>query len=460
MSLLTLYQQTLARPVSITGKALHTGETVTLSLKPAPVDYGRVFRRIDSDDKPEIKPDIDHVDDLIRSTNITTDRTKISTVEHILSALSGSGIHNVCIEMDASEPPILDGSAQPFIKLIEKAGKVEQDKDCPCFTLTKPIAIHEGDRSLIALPYDGFKITCTSTDDRGIHTQHLSLDIDQETYAKEIAPARTFTIYEDIEALMHKGKIRGGSLDSAIVIKGKTILAKEPLRFKDEFVRHKILDIIGDLVLLGRPIKAHIVAIRPGHALNARLTRALRDQIRAKIANPSNKSHPGPKASTGKKAGTETRVTPTEAKLDISRILDLMPHRYPFLMIDRVVAIEEGQTLTAIKNVTFNEPYFLGHFPGRPLMPGVLQLEAMAQASGALMLRYISGEGKIAFFMSCDKVKFRRTVEPGDQLQISVKIEKHRGKKLALASASCQVDGKLVSSVRLMFSVVDKDQTT
>ena len=437
-------QRTIAREVSIKGKALHTGEPVTLWLKSAPVDYGRVFQRVDSMSKPEIKPDIDHIDDLVRSTNITVGHTKIHTVEHVLSALNGCGIDNVLIEMDAGEPPILDGSARPFVQLIEEAEPIEQDKERRYFTLTEPISITDGNRSLVALPYEGFKITCTSTDDRGIHTQHLSLDIDVETYTKEIAPARTFTIYEDIKELIEIGKIRGGSLDSAIVIKGETILAKEPLRFKDEFVRHKILDIIGDLVLLGMPVKAHIIAVRPGHALNAQLARVLRDQ----------------QVKPAKRADEAKTITPAETELDISRILDLLPHRFPFLMLDRIVSIKEGESLTAIKNVTINEPYFVGHFPTRPVMPGVLQLEAMAQAAGALMLRHISAAGKIAFFMSCDKVKFRRPVVPGDQIEIQVKIDKHRGQKLAVASGVCKVAGQVASSAQLMFSIIDDVEIT
>ena len=215
----------------------------------------------------------------------------------------------------------------------------------------------------------------------------------------QVAPARTFTIYEDIEELLKLGKIRGGSLDSAIVIKGDKILSKEPLRFKDEFVRHKILDIIGDITLLGMPLKAHIVATRPGHALNAELTKALFERLQERKKG-------------GKKKGA---LRPTPAidvqTLDIRSILDILPHRYPFVMIDRVVEIVGAEELVAIKNVTFNEPYFNGHFPGNPVMPGVLQLEAMAQAAGVLIVRWNNWVPRPAFFMSADKVKFRKPVQ-------------------------------------------------
>lgn len=417
-------------------------------LKPAPVDHGITFRRTDLYGKPEIKPDVDLVDDLVRSTDISSGYTKVHTIEHILSALRGCGIDNAIIEMDASEPPIMDGSARPFVQLIQKAEPVEQEKERQFFKVEEAISVSDGNRSLIALPYDGFKITCTSADDRGIHTQHYSVDIDPEVFIAEIAPARTFTIYEEIEELLQLGKIRGGSLDSAVVIKGNKIVSKEPLRFKEEFVRHKILDIIGDMVLLGKPLKAHIVAVRPGHSLNAKLAKALRDQ------NSKSQKKPTKKQSESEKS----KVNPEETKLNIQRILDILPHRYPFVLIDRIIEITEGEMLTAIKNVTFNEPYFNGHFPGNPVMPGVLQLEAMAQAAGALMLRYISSEGKLAFFMSCDKVKFRRPVIPGDQIEIFVKIKKHRGSRIALAEGVCKVDDKVVSSAELLFSILDNPE--
>jgi len=272
-------QRTLARAVSISGSALHTGEAVTLTLKPAPADHGIVFKRTDLNGTPEIKPRIDLVTDLVRATTIQDGHAKVHTVEHVLSALHGCGVDNVVVEMNASEPPILDGSARPFVNMILQGEPLEQDRDRDYFTLDTAVSITKGNRSIIALPSDEFKISCTSADDRGIHTQHLSLTIDPDVYMTQIAAARTFTIYEDIEELLKLGKIRGGSLDSAIVIKGDKIMSKEPLRFKDEFVRHKMLDIIGDVMLLGLPLKAHIVATRPGHAINAELTKALHEKL-------------------------------------------------------------------------------------------------------------------------------------------------------------------------------------
>lgn len=439
-------QRTLAREVSIKGSALHTGDAVTLTMKPAPVDHGIVFKRIDLHGSPELRPRVDQVTDLVRATTIQVGHAKIHTVEHVLSALHGCGIDNVILEMDASEPPIMDGSARPFVNLILQGEPVEQEKEREYFELDAPVSVTRGNSSIIALPCDTLKISCTSADDRGIHTQHLSLTIDPEVYQSQIAAARTFTIYEDIEELLKLGKIRGGSLDCAVVIRGDKIISKEPLRFKDEFVRHKILDIIGDVLLLGMPLKAHIVATRPGHAINAELTKILFAKLQE-----------------GKKAGAKKKEKPAgpamvlenETSLDIRRVLDTLPHRYPFVMIDRVTEFKGADELVALKNVTINEPYFQGHYPGNPVMPGVLQIEAMAQAAGILMLRKISSEGKTALFMSCDKVKFRKAVRPGDQLVINVKLTKSRGNKIGVAEAQCTVNGQPASSAELMFAVMD-----
>jgi UDP-3-O-[3-hydroxymyristoyl] N-acetylglucosamine deacetylase/3-hydroxyacyl-[acyl-carrier-protein] dehydratase len=438
-------QRTILREVSLSGNALHTGDPVTLTIKPAPVGNGIVFRRIDLAGQPEVKPRVDQVIDLVRATTIQSGHAKIATVEHVLSALYGCGIDNVFVEMNASEPPILDGSAKPFVNLILEAEPVEQEKEREFFVLDQPVSVTRNNSSLIALPADSLKISCTSADDRGIHTQHLSLTIDPDVYITQIAAARTFTIYEDIEELIKLGKIKGGSLDCAIVIKGDKIISKEPLRFRDEFVRHKILDIIGDLMLLGVPLKAHIIATRPGHAINAELTKALFARMEEVRTGPKKKTPARPK-----------QVLATETSLDIRRLLDTVPHRYPFVMIDRVVEFVGEDELVAIKNVTINEPYFAGHYPGNPVMPGVLQLEAMAQAAGVLLLRRGSMEGKVALFMSADKVKFRKAVRPGDQIVINAKLTRMRGNKIATAAVSCSVDGLVVSSSELMFTVVDE----
>jgi len=441
-------QRTLAREVSIQGHALHTGEAVTMTMRPAPAGHGIVFKRVDLPGPPELHPRVDQITDLVRATTIQSGHAKIHTVEHVLSALSGCGIDNALVELNASEPPIMDGSARPFVNMILQAEPVEQDKDRDYFTLDAPVSVTRGNSTIIALPADELKISCTSADDRGIHTQHLSLTIDPDVYMTQIAAARTFTIYEDIEELLKLGKIKGGTLDCAVVIRGDKIISKEPLRFKDEFVRHKILDIIGDITLLGQPLKAHIIATRPGHAINADLTKALYEKLLERKKSPQKKKNAPARADT---------LRPGETSLDIKRILEMVPHRYPFLLLDRVIEFIADNELVAIKNVTINEPFFQGHFPEDPVMPGVLQLEAMAQASGILLLRGVNVNGRTPFFMSADKVKFRRPVRPGDQLIINAKLTKIRAQKLAVAEATCTVGGNVVSSAELMFTLVDPE---
>ncbi|MDR3316939.1 MAG: bifunctional UDP-3-O-[3-hydroxymyristoyl] N-acetylglucosamine deacetylase/3-hydroxyacyl-ACP dehydratase [Puniceicoccales bacterium] len=433
-------QRSILRSVAVRGRALHTGQEVTVRVLPAPANGGICFRRVDLLGRPELRPDIGLVGDLVRCTTLASGEVRIHTVEHLLSAVSGLAIDNILVEIDGEEPPILDGSAKEFANLLQQAEIVEQNVEKKYYVLDRPICVSEGNRTILAIPYDGLKITCTSADDRGFHTQHLSLDITPESYFSEIAPARTFTLYEDIEPLLQMGKIQGGSLDSAIVIKGEQILSREPLRFRDEFVRHKILDIIGDLTLLGMPFRGHIIAVRPGHALNAQFVNSL--QRRAKERGAS---------AAGAPPAAEERASTV---LNIRQVINLIPHRYPFLLIDRVLEAEE-EHLVALKNVSANEPFFMGHFPGRPVFPGVLQIEAMAQAAGVMMLRRAGMAGKLAFFMSCDRVKFRRIVEPGDQLRVEVNLLRHRAGKIAVAGGVCTVGGQVVSSAELMFTIAE-----
>ncbi len=438
-----LKQRTLSQEVSVQGVSLHTGEEVELTLKPAPANTGIVFKRIDLPESPEVRAHYELIGDLLRNTTLVSGHAKVHTVEHVVSALRGMDIDNAIVELNASEPPILDGSAKQYVDLIEKATPIEQETERKTFKLAETINVEFEGKSMIALPYDGFKITCTFADERGKYTQYLSIDIDHEVYQRQIAPARTFTFYEDIEALIKAGKIKGGSLDSAIVIKEDKIMAKEPLRFEDEFVRHKILDIVGDLSLLGMPIKAHIIATKPGHAINSELTKKL-GELAQSTTKPIAKQAPKP-------AEAAPAIT-DGAVMDIQAILDFLPHRYPFLLVDRVIGIDEN-TITAIKNVTINEPFFVGHFPAEPVMPGVLQVEAMAQVAGILLLNKINDAGRIAYFMSCDKVKFRKKVIPGDQIRIECELKKLRGNKLGQAYAECKVNDEVVSSAELMFTL-------
>lgn len=432
-------QHTLAAAASLAGVSLHTGEKVTLTLHPAPIDHGFKFRRSDLADKPTVDALAANVRTVERATTLIEGNVKVHTVEHILSALTGLGVDNAIIEMDSSEPPIGDGSATPYVALIKKAGIIEQDAPRHYCEIREPVAVQtKGGSILVILPDTCFRISCTQAGPDGNHTQYLSLEVTPENYEKEIAPARTFVHYEDVEPLMKKGLIRGGSLENAIVIRGDSVLSKEPLRFTDEFVRHKILDIVGDLTLVGRPLLGHVVAIKPGHGPNTELAAAIGKEHAKMMA-----MIPPARLPVGE------RVLPT------SEIMKILPHRYPFLMVDRIVAFEGDTKCTGVKSVTINEPFFQGHFPGHPVMPGVLQVEAMAQVASILMMLNTQNSGKIGYFMSADEVKFRKPVFPGDTLFIHCELTRSR-KTLARAACSCTVNGEVVSEGNLLFGLVSE----
>ncbi|MBS0659540.1 MAG: bifunctional UDP-3-O-[3-hydroxymyristoyl] N-acetylglucosamine deacetylase/3-hydroxyacyl-ACP dehydratase [Verrucomicrobia bacterium] len=434
-------QQTLAKPGSLAGTSLHTGEKVKLTLRPAPAGTGFVFKRVDMRDEPTIAARIEHVKQVERATTIAEGSVKVHTVEHVLSALCGLGVDNAVIEMDANEPPIGDGSALPYVELIQQCGVVPQEAARSVFEVREPLHVETKGGSLLTIvPDDKFRLSVTQVGPDGMHTQYLSLEVTPETYAKEIAPARTFTYLRDIQPLLDKGLIKGGALDNAIVIQddGSTI-STGALRFKEEFVRHKMLDLVGDLALFGRRIRGHVIAVKPGHGPNAELTRAL-----AKRYALMQSLIPAP-----------FQIPTGEAVLDINEIMRLLPHRHPFLLLDRVISFEGEMKLTALKNVTVNEPFFPGHFPNYPVMPGVLQVEAMAQAASILMLRQGENAGKMGFFMSADEVKFRKPVLPGDTLLIHVEVVKAR-RSLAKAKCHCTVAGAIVSEAEVTISLMDR----
>ena len=432
------FQQTLAKSASISGSSLHTGEKVTLTIRPAPVGHGRKFKRCDMTDGPTIDADIAHVKTVERATTIVDGAVKVHTAEHVLSALAGMGVDNALIEMDASEPPIGDGSAAPYVELIKRAGIVDQGVARRVYAVTEPIHLEtKGGSLMTVVPDDGFRVSCTQVGPDGRFTQFLSVEITPDNYERLIAPARTFVFYEDVKPLMDKGLIRGGSLENAVVVRGESVLSKEPLRFKDEFVRHKILDIVGDLALFGRAIKGHVIAVKPGHGPNTELAVAISRQCAKAMAlvPPS--------------------VTPKGGEvMDVNDVMKLLPHRFPFLMVDRIVALEGETKCTGVKSVTMNEHYFQGHFPGHPIMPGVLQLEAMAQVGSILLLRKPGYAGKIGYFMSADSVKFRKPVVPGDTLFIEVEMTQNK-RALAKVKGRCIVNNEVVSEAEMLFGVVD-----
>lgn len=431
-------QRTLASSARVSGTALHTGESVNLVIHPAPPGHGFKFRRTDLPDEPVIEAAVANVRTVERATTLVEGNAKIHTVEHVLSALSGLGADNALIEMDANEPPIGDGSALLYAGAIREAGLVEQEAPRSYYEPREPISIELNGSLLLVLPDSKFRISCTQVGPEGRFTQFLSAEITPDFYASDIAHARTFVFYEDVKPLMDKGLIKGGSLENAIVARGDSVLSKEPLRFPDEFVRHKILDIVGDLALAGRRLRGHVVAVRPGHGPNTELARALVKRHAELIA-------------------TAPRPVPAEGGvLDSVGVQLTLPHRYPFLMVDRVVELSEEEGIaTGVKAVTINEPFFLGHFPNHPVMPGVLQLEAMAQVASILMMRRTENSGKIGYLMSADSVKFRKPVVPGDTIFIHCKMLSAK-KKLGKAACRCEVNGEVVSEAELLFGLIDK----
>jgi UDP-3-O-[3-hydroxymyristoyl] N-acetylglucosamine deacetylase / 3-hydroxyacyl-[acyl-carrier-protein] dehydratase len=433
-------QHTLAKAAGFSGTSLHTGEKVSLKLQPAPVDHGIKFKRKDLQDEPTIDAKIDNLKTVERATTIGEGSVRVHTVEHILSALSAMGVDNAVVEMDANEPPIGDGSAQPYVDVIKRAGVTPQEAPRKFLDVREPMHVESKTGALlILLPDENFRISCTQAGPNNRFTQFLSTEITPAIFEREIAPARTFVYYEDIRALMDKNLIKGGSLENAVVVRGDAVLSKEPLRFEDEFVRHKILDIIGDLALVGRRIRGHVVAVKPGHAANAELVRALaREQTR--------------------RSGLEVpRSIPRgDGGLNTDEVMQILPHRYPFLMVDRIVDFEGENKITGVKSVSINEPFFQGHFPGHPVMPGVMLVEAMAQVASVLLFKLAKTSSRIGYFMSADGVKFRKPVFPGDTIFIHAELTKARGNRLAKAKCHCVVNDAVVSEGELMFTFLER----
>src|SRR5438128_1339631 len=434
------FQHTVSKTAGFSGTALHTGEKVTLKLHPAPADHGIKFKRKDLQDEPTIDATIDNLKTVERATTIGEGAVWVHTVEHILSALSAMGVDNAIVEMDANEPPIGDGSAQPYVDVIKRAGVTPQEAPRKFLDVREPVHIESKTGALLVLlPDENFRISCTQAGPNNRFTQFLSMEITAALFEREIAPARTFVYYEDVRALMDKNLIKGGSLENAIVIRDEAVLGKEPLRFEDEFVRHKILDIVGDLALVGRRIRGHLIAVKPGHAANADLARVLaREQARrSEMEVP--------------------RAMPRgDGGLGTDEIMQVLPHRYPFLMVDRVVEFQGDNKITGVKSVSINEPFFQGHFPGHPVMPGVLLVEAMAQVASILLFKLAKTSSRIGYFMSADGIKFRKPVFPAATIFIHAELTKARGNRLAKAKCHCVVNDAVVSEGELMFTFLER----
>ncbi|MEK6727956.1 MAG: UDP-3-O-acyl-N-acetylglucosamine deacetylase [Candidatus Omnitrophota bacterium] len=434
-------QNTIAKELSLKGIGLHTANKVNLTFKPAGIDSGINFIRIDLPGKPVIKA---CVDSLLppqfspRRTSIGTDSVNVQTIEHLMAALAGRAIDNINIEIDNNEVPGLDGSSLNFLEILEKAGIAAQDKVRQQYSIREPVFVEEDGSSIIAVPSEEFRISYTlNYNHSALKTDFMELDLNPQVFKREIASARTFCLEDEANELQRHGMGRGANYENTLVV-GKKGVIKNKLRFENEFVRHKMLDLIGDLYLIGSALKGHIIALRSGHSLNLKLAKKLSQQkMRFSAGGIGVKYHPA--------AGEE---------LDVEAIKKILPHRDPFLFIDKIVSLEMGKRATGIKNLTMEDYFFKGHFPGRPVMPGVLIVEAMAQVGGVMMLAPEENRGKLAFFLSANNIKFRRTVLPGDQLVLEVEAGRIKS-KTGQVFGKAFVEGKLVAEADLMFALVE-----
>ncbi len=451
----------------MSGVGIHTGHECRMTFKPAPENYGIRFIRTDLGGNPEIPAVVDHVIDISRGTTLGIGEAKVHTVEHVLAAVYGLQIDNLRIELEGIEPPIGDGSSLPYVERLVSAGFVEQDAPKDYLIIDQTVMYHEEDRGvdIVALPLDDYRITVmVDYQNPALGSQHSGLfDLEKE-FVKDFAPARTFCFLSEVEMLANQGLIKGGDLENAVVIVDKGledneleelgdklgieekfvlgetgILNNKQFRFKNEPVRHKLLDLIGDLALIGVPIKAQILAARPGHKANVEFAKMIRKMYQQK-----------------KLVKKYQHATKEGIVFDINAISKILPHRYPFLLVDRIIHMEMEKKVVGQKCVSMNEPFFNGHFPGNPIMPGVLLLESMAQTGGILLLNsFPNPEEKNAYFMQINNAKFRRPVIPGDVLRIEVEMKDMR-KKFVIMRGEIFVDGALVAEADFTAAIVDR----
>lgn len=460
-------QQTVAGEVSISGVGLHTGHQTILTFKPAPENYGIRFVRIDLPGHPEVPADVNHVVDLSRGTTIANGDARVHTVEHVLASLVGLQIDNCRIEINGPEPPVMDGSAKPIVDALLTVGTTEQTVARDYLIIDQTIQYTDESKGIqiVALPSESYRLTVmVDYNNPSLGSQHTGL-FNMKEFVEEFAPARTFCFLTEVEMLAEQGLIKGGDIDNAVVIvdrqvndeelkrlkdklklekpftMGTTgILNNKEFRFKNEPARHKLLDLMGDLALLGVPIKGQILAARPGHAANINFVKELRKLVEARRLSR--------KFQHVKKEGIV---------FDIQAIEKILPHRYPLLLVDRIIEFKLDEKIIALKNVTRNEPFFNGHFPGQPVMPGVLIVEAMAQAGGILLLNGLENVNEtLVYFMSIDNCKFRKPVTPGDQLYLEVEMVS-RKRKICLIRGKALVNGEVVCEADMMATIMERN---
>ncbi len=451
-------QRTIGKEASIKGIGLHTGNAVIVKFKPAPVNSGINFVRVDLSTgidqpdalkgwvlpgKPVIKAEVNNLLDLVKSprrTSISCDGAEIHTIEHLMAVFAGLCIDNIFIEMDNNEVPGLDGSGLEFLDILKNAQIMEQDAVRKYFLVKDPVWAEEDNASLVIVPAADFRVSYTlSYNHPLLKDQYFDASIDCDSFRENIVSSRTFCLEEEASILRDQGLGKGANYDNTLVV-GKKDVIKNKLRFDDEFARHKVLDLIGDLYLLGLPLRGHVIALKSGHPLNIKLLKKIYQQKdrheRAGVKSISTFNYNG------------------EQELDAQTIMKILPHRYPFLFVDRVLSLEPGKRVVGVKNVTINDNFFTGHFPGKPIMPGVLIVEAMAQIGGVMMLAPDENRGKLAYFLAADKVKFRKTVLPGDQLILEAEAIRIKA-KTGRVQARALVGGKVVAEATLMFALVD-----